>query len=102
ELGGALIAHEPPGVASVEALVEHQLPRFLQAQLLLELQRAHAGDGAEMLPEGGWAHVRASSQLVYVKRLGEVLLEPGDGLRNLLTRGSGGDEAPQLRSIRTG
>src|SRR5439155_4108452 len=57
-------------------------------QLLLELQRAHACDGAEMLSEGGWAHVRASSQFVHVKRLSVVQLEPGDGLRNLLARGS--------------
>jgi hypothetical protein len=26
ELGGALIAYAPPGVARVEALVEHELP----------------------------------------------------------------------------
>ena len=40
------------GVACVEALLEHQLPRFLQSQLLLELQRAHACDGPEMLSKG--------------------------------------------------
>jgi len=99
ELRGALIAHKPPGVARVEALVEHQLPGFLQTQLLLELQRAHARDGAEMLSKSRWAHVHAVCQVADVQRLSEILLEPGDGLRNLLARGSGGDKV--LRAART-
>jgi hypothetical protein len=37
-----------------------------------------------MLPEGRWAHVRAIRQVVPLQRLCEVLLEPGDRLRNLL------------------
>ena len=41
-----------------------------------------------MLPEGGWAHVRAIRQVVSTERLHEVLLEPGDGFRDLLARGS--------------
>ena len=32
----------------------------------------------------------------------EVLLEPGDRLRNLLARGPGGDEVPELRAVRAG
>jgi hypothetical protein len=43
------------------------LPRFLQTQLLLELQRAHARDGAEMLSKSRWAHVRAVCQVVDVQ-----------------------------------
>ena len=54
-----------------------------------------------MLPKGRWTHVRAIRQFVAVQRLNEVLLEPGDGLRDLLARGSGGDEAPELRAVRT-
>ena len=49
ELRGALIAHSTCGAARVEALVQHQWPCFLAPQLFLELQRAHAGDGAVML-----------------------------------------------------
>ena len=59
-------------------------------------QRAQASEGAEMLPEGGWAHVRAIRQVVPMERLNEVLLEPGDGLRDLPARGPRGDEAPEL------
>jgi hypothetical protein len=62
------------------------LPCFLQTQLLLVLQRADASQSAEMLPEGRGAHVRAIRQFVSVQRLDKVLLEPGDGLRDLLAR----------------
>jgi len=102
ELGCTLITHTAPGVARVEALVEHQLPRFLQTQLLLELQRAHACDGAEMLAKSRWTHVRASCQVVDVQHVSEILLEPGDGLRDLLARGPGGDQVLQLWSVATG
>ena len=43
-----------------------------------------------MLPEGGWAHVRAIRQVVSMERFHEVLLEPGDGL-------SGGDQMKTRR-----
>lgn len=83
---------------SIEALVEHQLPRFLQTQLLLELQRAHAGDGAEMLSKSRWAHVGTLRQVVDVQAASEILLEPCNGFRYLLARGSGGDKVLKLRS----
>jgi hypothetical protein len=87
ELRRAFVPHTPARAARVEVLVQHQLPCFLQTQLLLVLQWAHAREGAEMLPEGRWAHVRAIRQIVPVQRLREVLLEPGDRLRNLLAWG---------------
>src|SRR5204863_4634553 len=101
ELRRAFVPHTPARAARVEVLVQHQLPRLLQAQLLLVLQRAHASKGAKMQPEGRGAHVRAISQFVAVQRLNEVLLEPGDGLRDLLARGPGGDEPPELRTVRS-
>jgi hypothetical protein len=55
-----------------------------------------------MLPEGRGAHVRAIRQVVPVQRLNEVLLEPGDRLRNLLARGPGRDKVPELWAVRTG
>ena len=55
-----------------------------------------------MLPEGRWAHVRAIRQIVPVQRLYEVLLEPGDGVRNLAAWGPGDDQVPQVRAMRTG
>ena len=102
ELRRAFVPHTPAGTARVEVLVQHQLPRFLQTQLLLVLQRAHASQGAEMLQEGRGAHVRAIRQIVPVQRLREVLLEPGDRLRNLLAWGPGDDEVPEVRAVRTG
>ena len=55
-----------------------------------------------MLPEGRWAHVRAIRQIIPLQRLDEILLEPGDHLRNLLARGPGDDEVPELRAVRAG
>jgi hypothetical protein len=55
-----------------------------------------------MLPEGRWAHVRAIRQVVPVQRLDEVLFQPGNGFRNLLARGPGSGEVPELWAVRTG
>jgi hypothetical protein len=68
ELRRAFVPNAPAGAACIEILVQHQLPRFLQTQLLLVLQRAHAREGAKMLPEGCGAHVRALRQFVRVQR----------------------------------
>jgi hypothetical protein len=43
----------------------------------------------------------AQFQVVSMERFHEVLLEPGHGLRDLLARGSRGDEAPELRAVWT-
>ena len=86
ELRRAFVPHSPAGAARVEVFVQHQLPCFLQTQLLLVLQRAHASQGAEMLPEGRGAHVRAIRQVVAVQSFNEVLLEPRDGLRGRLAQ----------------
>jgi hypothetical protein len=50
-----------------------------------------------MLPEGRWAHVCAIRQIITLQQLREMLLEPGDHLRNLLAWGSGDDEVPHDR-----
>src|SRR5437867_6935370 len=55
-----------------------------------------------MLPEGRWAHVRTLRQIIPLQRLREMLLEPGDHLRNLLAWGPGDDEMPEVRAVRTG
>src|SRR5207249_11243358 len=55
-----------------------------------------------MLPEGRWAHMRTLRQIIPLQGLGEILLEPGDHLRNLLARGPGDDEVPEVRAVRTG
>ena len=54
-----------------------------------------------MLPEGRRAHVRAIRQIIPLQRLREILLEPGDHLRNSLAWGPGDDEVPELRAVRT-
>ena len=99
---GTLIPHTHGGTSRVEVFVQHQLAGFLKPQLLLVLQRAHTRERAEMLTEGGRTHVRAIRQVVPFHRFDEVLLEPGDRLRNLLAGGPGGDEVSELRAVRAG
>src|SRR5215218_9898265 len=67
-----------------------------------QLRAAHTGLFSWIRVAAGRSrtHVRAISQFVPLQRLNEVLLEPGDGPRKLLARGSGGDEGPELRTMR--
>src|SRR5690349_11207176 len=78
KLRGALIANHASRLASIHILVQHQLPRFLQTQLLLRLQRTQPRGSAKVLPEGGGTHIRVQRQLVHAYGLGEVLLDPRD------------------------
>src|SRR5438552_11013695 len=60
EVRGVSVACSIASLRSVEALAEHQPPRFLKSQLFLELQRTHRGDGLEVAVEPGDAHIRQS------------------------------------------
>jgi len=95
-----LIPDQDGGLAGILLLVQHQLPRFLQAQLLLVLQRAHSSDVVESLPEGGRAHIRVGRQVVHANRLGEILLDPGHDTGDLLARRVFPYELPKLRAVR--
>jgi hypothetical protein len=99
ELRGTLVANKASSVTRVNILVQHQLPRFLKSQLLLVLQRARAGDRAEMLAECTRTHVYARSQIVNLDRTGEILLEPCDGFGNLLTGRPVRSEVLKLRTV---
>src|SRR3546814_3633358 len=46
------------GRGGFHPFAQHQPARFLQAQLLLELQRRHGRGRLEALVQRGWAHVR--------------------------------------------
>jgi hypothetical protein len=96
ELRRAFVPHTPGGAARVQVFVQHQLPRFLQTQLLLVLQRTHAGEGAKVLPEGRWAHVSAIRQIIPLQRLREILLEPGHHFCDLPIWRPRDDEVTQL------
>ena len=75
------------GVARVEILVEHQLPRLLQAQHFLIVQRAHRSDGLEVLVERGNTHVHQPGQVFDLHGLRDVVSQPGNGLRNSVHAG---------------
>src|SRR5258706_13629424 len=73
ELARALVAHAVAGGGGVERLAHEELARLVQPQLLLELQRAHRRDRAEVLVEGRRAHARLRRKLLDAKRLLEVV-----------------------------
>ena len=65
ELGDAFVADARCRAARVQRVVQHQLPRLLQAQLLLVLHRAHAGQAAKVLAKrrGALCALAASSSI---------------------------------------
>src|SRR5437870_3961248 len=58
EMGLVVVADAVSGFAGIEVLAEHQPPRFLEAQVLLELQWAHCGHRLEVGVEAGHAHTQ--------------------------------------------
>lgn len=57
ELRSALIADHEGSGASVFALKQHEAFGFVEAQALLKLQRAKAGDLFEVAVKGRWSHI---------------------------------------------
>ena len=76
ELGSALVAHGQRRAAGVVVFRQHQALGFVEAEPLVVLQRAEAGDLLEMPVEGGGRHVDAPGQLVHLKRFPVVLSQP--------------------------
>src|SRR3546814_6827836 len=63
-----------------------QPARFLQAQLLLELQRRHGRGRLEALVQRGWAHVRRGGEFLDAQRLRITRLDQVDRARDPLRR----------------
>src|SRR5262252_5011106 len=63
ELRRAFIADTAAYGSDIFSFVSQNAPRFLEAKLLLILQRTHAGDAAEPLMKTGNAHARPSGQV---------------------------------------
>ncbi len=99
ELADAFVADFVSGAGGVESIHEHALSRGLQAKLLLILERAHGGECAELMMEGGDSHARNRGELLHVERAGEVGAEPGYGSCGSvaeIARGGDGSEALSL------
>ena len=78
ELRGAVVSHPVGHGGDVVGSGEQQQARFLQADLLLELDRAERGDGLEVAVERGRAHAAGASEVLDAKRLVVVLGDPPD------------------------
>jgi hypothetical protein len=58
-------------------------PRLLEADLLLELDRAHRGDGLEVAVERRDAHAGHPRGVLHAERLRVVVADPPDGARDV-------------------
>ena len=85
ELRGALVAHLKPRRGGIDIVGEHESTSLLQAQSLLILEWAESGHGTEMLVESGVAHLGHGSQILNLELLGEILVEPIDSPRDVIT-----------------
>ena len=78
-----------------QTICVHRSLGLLQAQLLLVLQRAERGHGAEVMMKGRCAHAGLFGVFVDSQRLAEIAFEPFDGMGDLLALTSrGGDLRP--------
>src|SRR3546814_8815719 len=68
ELRGTVVADAMAGRGGFHPFAQHQPARFLQAQLLLELQRRHGRGRLEALVQRGWAHVRRGGEFLDAQR----------------------------------
>src|SRR5258708_3705073 len=75
-----MVADAVGGAGRVEAFAEHQPAGLLQPQPLLELQRAHSGDGFEVVMEPRNAHPQLARDAVDAQGLVKVCMQALDGL----------------------
>lgn len=99
ELGCTFISHQRTCASRAHVLIKHNLPCFLQPQKLLKLNRAHAGDGTEVLSESGRAHVSGFCQILHAHLFREVPPYPVHSLGDLLCRTSGVQQVPKMCSV---
>src|SRR5205807_3234508 len=64
ELGGAVVADRESSAGNVTGFGEEPGPGFVQADLLLELDGCHRGEGPEVAVEGGDAHRRQRGEIL--------------------------------------
>lgn len=76
------------------------MSRFGEAQALLVLQRAHRGDGLELLVEGRPTHVRLRGEFVDADRCGELRLDVAEGLADPVGGAAGRRHLRDGRAVR--
>jgi hypothetical protein len=81
--GGARLADLKRHGRGIQALREHQPPRFVQPQPFWVLQRTHGRQRPEGMMEGRWTQMDVRGEGLDPEREGGVPLQPRDGLREL-------------------
>ncbi len=76
ELADAFVANFVGSAGCVEAIQQHALACRLEAELFLVLQRAHGGEIAELVVEGGDAHPGGGGKFFHVQWPGKVCSKP--------------------------
>lgn len=102
ELAGGFITDFKGGGGGIAALVEHEGTGGLETKLLLVLDGAHGGEGAEVVVEGGDTHAGDLGELLDAERFVVIVAEPVDGFGGALAlvalRGDGA-EASAFRAV---
>ena len=78
EVRPIVVAHAVSGGRGIGIAGEEESPGLLQAELPLELQRAHRGDGLEVMVEARDAHPDLPGEAGHVDRLVVVLANAFD------------------------
>lgn len=95
ELRRALVADGQTCAGGILAFREHEALGLVQAQPLVELQRAERRHFLKMAVERGGGHVYLLSQLVDLQRFPVIVPQPRDGLGNLIALGAEGVQSAQ-------
>ena len=88
ELRRALVADGQARTGGILAFREHEALGLVQAQPLVELQRAERRHFLKMAVERGGGHVHLLSQLVDLQRFPVIVPQPRDGLGDLIALGT--------------
>src|ERR1700739_608322 len=101
ELAGAFVADFEGGAGGIEAVVEHAFARYMQAKLLLVLQRAHRSQRSKLMVQRRYAHARHGGKLFNTQRLAVVGPQPLDSLGGTMALLSQGGDGAEMFALRT-
>src|SRR5205085_213573 len=84
KLRGIFVAHPIAGARGIQVFAQHETPRLLEPELLLELQGAHRGHRLELVMKPRDAHSHRPCQALNPERLVKLLAQALDGGRDAL------------------
>ena len=78
EVRSVVVTDMKPCFGRIETFGEHEPPRFLKAEFLLKLQRAHGCNCFKVGVKAGDAHANLARHFLNTKRLGKILAQLSD------------------------